>query len=213
MDQSHNLKVSTPRGLFSSIRFINYKLNELYDFDEFKPQNYCPENNDKNLMDVVKDMLTRSYRSLITRDMSLIQAYNKFDDLGLLEETDVIHYHYRKSKLNNNNKNTGDFYPKNGKPRNNIKHPKNHNSDLNADQNRNNNFQPKQSNNSDQCRNKNYRYSDSNQTRRHGQYSNNNTRHNNYKNSGQYSQGKNTHESMEVDNIEQKEVNFPIEPL
>lgn len=97
MDESRNLKVSSLRELFKIIRSINMQLNELYDFDEYKPVNYSPINNDKNLVDIVKDMVTGSYRTIITRDMTLIQVFNAFDDLCLLDESDVIHFNYRKN--------------------------------------------------------------------------------------------------------------------
>lgn len=109
MDEGRSVKVSNLRELFNIMKSINAQLNELYEFDDNKPSNYSPDNNDKNLVELIRDMINGSYRTNISRNMTLIQVYNIFDELELLDEHDVIHYKYRSNCNNKETKHNSAF--------------------------------------------------------------------------------------------------------
>ncbi|XP_037925641.1 putative uncharacterized protein DDB_G0282499 [Hermetia illucens] len=209
MDECRSLKVSTPRELFDNFRVICNSLNELYEFDDNKPTNYSPENNNKNLVDVVKDMLTGSYRINITQNMSLIEVFNKFDDLDLLDETEVIHYSYRKNRnreVNGKESKRGNF--KNSGNNNFQSYHRSNDSQPNSDYNNfkpnryNNNFN--RNNNNDKNNSQPNQYNHSNRTKNYNskptdgynqKYSNYNT-----DNSGQFRQNTNSEQYRNFDN-------------
>ncbi|XP_037915059.1 homeobox protein 2-like [Hermetia illucens] len=201
--------MSTPRELFDNFRIICNSLNELYEFDDNKPTNYSPENNNKNLVDVVKDMLTGSNRISIPQNMSLIEVFNKFDDLGLLDETEVIHCSYRKNRnrdvnrkkfrngnfKNSGNKNFQSHYrsndPQPNSDYNNFK-PNRCNNNFNHDNNNNkNNSQRNQYNHSSRTKNYNSKPTDDYNQK----YSNYNT-----DNSGQFLRNTNSEQCRKFDN-------------
>lgn len=212
-DELRNIKVGNLRELFSIIRSTNYKLNEIYEFDDNRPTNYNPENNDKNLVDILKDMLVGSYRVNIRNGMTLNQAFNIFDELCLLDEDDVIHHSYKKQRHSHlNNQNRKDF-----------RHTGNERQ-VNNSRNGNNqmNFTPQQnqfnSSHSAQFKNqnKNHGYNKPNHNWS-GQYRQNfaqqrpfNNRHNFSNNSNQLRNEPVV--PMEVDNVQQQDVNFSTPP-
>lgn len=225
MDESRNIKVSTLRELFKIIRNINFQLNEVFEFDDNQPTNYSPSNNDKNLVDIVKDMLTGSYRVYIRPNMTLNDVFNVFDEMCLLDESDVIHYNFKKYK---DHKNNNSFRP-NFKPQGNTRGE-------NSFGTRSNNQTNQQSHNSANFRrnddysgqNRNFRHNNNNsgQFRQNsGQYRQSSIQQrqfnnrNFFSNSGQFRQRPNNEHSnnndrpepMEIDNIQQ-DVNFTEEP-
>lgn len=226
MDESRNLKVSNLRELFNIVKSINCQLNELYEYDENKPTNYNPDNNDKNLVDIIKDSLTGSYRINIRHNMTLNDVFNIFNELDLLDENDVIHYKYRKNSKdlrqnfsNNNRKNNiNDRGNSNNHHQNNQKtnYSNNYNyQNQNRNSANNNNFktnsgQSRRTENNVQYRNNNYTNNQSGQSRQNfnrNHYNNNNTDNNNNRN--------NIHNSdvpMDIDNIQSSEVNFIAPP-
>lgn len=183
LDESRTLNVSNLRELFNTIRFINCQLNELYEFDDNKPGNYSPENNDKNLVDIIRDMLQGSYRSNITNGMTLMEAFNKFDEYNLLDDIDVIHFNYRKQnsnnfKTNNMNTNIQNRY-KNRNFNNNNTYKSNSNNNLNSEKfyhhyntferspnNFNNNINKRFYNHTERPFNNNHRYYNNNNLER-----------------------------------------------
>lgn len=220
MDEARNIKVSSLRDLFNIVRGINFQLNELYEYDENKPCNYNPQNNDRNLVDIVKDMVNGCYRVNIRNNMSLIEVVNLFDSLGLLDEGDAIHPNFRKNFKDprqnhfNNRRDHNDHKP--NKPQFNS-HKGNHYN--NFPMNGNNPGQQKQfhnknvhNNGSGQFRNNGNKFPPNNNNS--GQYRNN-FRQNFNNNSGQfrqYPQNNNPVEPMEVDNIQWQDINFSDEP-
>lgn len=222
-DEIRNVKVGNLRELFRIIRTVNFKLNELYEYDDNRPENYSPENNDRNLVDMLKDMLTGSYRVNIRNNTTLNEAYNIFDELGLLDEHDAIHYNFRKHNKNSHNHNS---QRKEFKRHDNERHANNF--DFRNPQHNNRNFNSQNNmNNSGQFR----RQDDYRQGRnfynnnRSGQYRQNfeqprqfNARQNDFpNNSGQFRQRPNHNRNdevvpMEVDNIQHQDVNFTDQP-
>lgn len=225
MDECRNLKVSSLRELFNIVRSINYQLNELYEFDDFKPPNYNPDSNDRNLVDIVKDMLNGCYRTNIQNGMTLIEVVNLFDNLGLLDESDVIHHNFRKNRDNR---------PPNNRDRNFNKH--NNNSRQNSGYSRqDNNFKNTSYNNRSPGQNfgqNSGQYSGQQRSFHNNNGFNNNNSgqfryRNNNSNSGQFRRNygdnqrqfreatrnnDNTTEPMEIDNIQRQDVNFLDEP-
>lgn len=106
LNRCRSLRVSTLRELFDSVREINYKLNELYEFDEAKPITYHPTNNDRYLVDIISSKIHDFLRGNIPDDATIIQLYNKFEKLKLLDNEDAVNFHSRKNKSNSlrNNK-------------------------------------------------------------------------------------------------------------
>lgn len=213
-DECRNIKVNNLKELFSIIRSINYQLNELYEFDDNKPTNYNPENNDKNLVDIIKDMLTGSYRTSIKQNITINEVFNTFDALGLLEEHDVIHYRYRK----NNHKN----HRSNNQPKqfNNSRNNEHFNNRVKNNQNdRSGNFR----HDVNTKNNRNLIDRSSGQYRRNDNFGptrfNNGHNSNNNSPTGIFGQRNyQTHNTdnnvtpMEIDNIQQEDVNFSDEP-
>lgn len=229
-DELRNIKVGNLRELFSIIRSVNYKLNEVYEFDDNHPANYNPENNDKNLVDILKDMLVGSYRVNIRNGMTLNQAFNTFDELCLLDEDDVIHHSYRKQRHSHpNNQHRREFKPsENERQMNNLRFQKTHNNNF-GNTNYQRNFTPQQNQfngsaqfrrqNNDQKQDRHFR--DNNwpvQNRQNSlQYRQFNNRNNFSNNSNRFRNGPTNNRSdpvvpMEVDNIQQQDVNFSTPP-
>lgn len=229
-DELRNIKVGNLRELFSIIRSVNYKLNEVYEFDDNHPTNYNPENNDKNLVDILKDMLVGSYRVNIRNGMTLNQAFNTFDELCLLDEDDVIHHSYRKQRHSHpNNQHRREFKPsENERQMNNLRFQKTHNNNF-GNTNYQRNFTPQQNQfngsaqfrrqNNDQKQDRHFR--DNNwpvQNRQNSlQYRQFNNRNNFSNNSNRFRNGPTNNRSdpvvpMEVDNIQQQDVNFSTPP-
>lgn len=217
MDQTRSIKVSNLRELFSVVKTINYELNELFEYDDNKPPNYSPENNDRNLVDIVKDMINGCYRINITNNMKLIEVINLFDNLGILDESDVIHPNFRKYSKDNKNSfvSRKDFKrDDNDRRQDKPSNPnQNHNFKQDSGQFRQNyNFRQNSNHNSN-----NYRRNDN--QNRSGQFRqndpHNNNRNFNYnntfnnKNSGNF---RNEVVPMEVDNIQGQDVNFLDKP-
>lgn len=237
MDESRNLKVNSLRELFNEIKSINCQLNELYEFDEYKPSNYNPQNNDKNLVDVLKDMINGSYRSnIITRDMTLIEVFNVFDELGLLDEIDVIRNNCR--KYNKDSRFSKTNYTEFGRENRNRREYR-ENQRINSNSGQNSHFNSNITGNNNQRTNDNSgpsrRYNDNFRQRNFhdNNYSGNRERNNNsgqYRqynnNSGQYRQSNsssgqtrqrannndNNVEPMEIGNIRNQDVNFTNQP-
>lgn len=100
LNKCRTLKVSTLRELFQEARKINYKLNELYDFDETKPETYQPSNNDRYLVDIISNKIHGFLRGNIPENATIIHIYNKFERLKLLDNENAIDFRSRKNKLN-----------------------------------------------------------------------------------------------------------------
>lgn len=103
INECRNIKVSSLRELFNIVKQINFQLNELYEFDERKPDIYKPFNNDKYLVGIVLEKLDNLVRGNVERDASLIEIYNKFSELRLLDDERAIDQRYRKFKHTNKN--------------------------------------------------------------------------------------------------------------
>lgn len=219
MDESRNLKVHNLRELFRSIRKINFQLNELYEFDDNKPTNYNPDNNDKNLVDIVKDMLSGSYRVYVRQGMSLKDVFNIFDEMCLLDENDTIHFNYKKGNKDSRFQNSARNHSKyndNEKRNNNLGDNPNKQSHNYYNNNyRSNSGQYKQNSGQQrQFNNRNYFNNNS------GQFRQTNNRNVFNNNSGQFKirqnqefNNTNRPEPMEIDNIQQNgDVNFSKRP-
>lgn len=229
LNQCRSLKVSSLRELFYCIKEINYKLNELYDFDEKKPPTYHPSNNDKYLMDIISSKVHDFLRDTIPENGTIIQAYNKFDKLKLLDNEDAIDFRSRRNKVNSyknsfvhnktNNKNSYDknnYYNNNKSDRNNSDNNKNNfnrnisnfNSNYRNNYNRNdNNASGLQRNNYNNF-NRNYNHNYSVQYRRENQNSYQQPR----QNSGQV-RNYPIQEPMEISSLNQgQDVNFHYQP-
>ena len=100
IDQCRSIKASTLRELFYSIREISFKLNELYEFDDTKPETYHPKNNDKYLADIISFKIHDFLRGNIPENASIIEIYNKFDKLKLLDNEEGVDLKSRKPKGN-----------------------------------------------------------------------------------------------------------------
>lgn len=219
LDETHNIKVGNLRELFNIIRSINFQLNEIYDYDDNKPSNYSPANNDKNLVDIIKGMLVGSYRINIRNNMTLNQVFNTFDDLGLLDEVDVIHYSFRKNHRDHHNHNVHrkEFKNKDIERKTQNFSP---NNDRNTGPNNFRNFSGQFRRNENFRQERNF----SNFNNHSGQFRQHNNQQrtfNNNNNSGQfrYRQNNNPHFNpnndvvpMEIDNIQNPDVNFFAEP-
>lgn len=239
LDDCRDFKVSNLRELFSNIKRINYDLNELYELDENKPDNYSPTNNDKNLVDVIKYALNGSYRINISHNMTLVDVFNKFSDFGLLDETDVIHYNFRKNNNSRYNENFkkqhySNFSERFNKTYNNTEKNEqqrpSYNNKFNYNNNRQNNYNNSyNASHSGQFRQSTYNDSRQNQNNstnngqfrqntysnsRQNQYSTNNSgqnRQQNYNNSEQSRRSQNSESKpMEVDNITQDKINEEV---
>lgn len=218
-DQVRNVKVGNLRELFNIVRSVNFKLNELYEFDDNRPPNYTPENNDRTLVDILKDMLSGSYRVNVRNNMTLNEVFNVFDELGLLDENDVIHYNFRKNNKNNHNHNNHNPHRKDFKRYENDRHPDPHYN--------NNNFNTQNNNLNNQSgqfrRPENFRQERNfHNNNRPGQFNNRSGQFNNRQNhlpnnSGQFRQGQNNNQNnevvpMEIDNLQHQDVNFTDQP-
>lgn len=100
INECRNVKVGNLRELFEIVKSVNYKLNELYSFEEIedRPVIYSPENNDKHLVGIVMEKLDSLVRGNVEKNSTLIEIYNRFADLKLLDDERAINFFHRKLK-------------------------------------------------------------------------------------------------------------------
>lgn len=219
LNEARIRKVSSLRELFNCVREINYNLNELYEFDENKPVTYQPSNNDKYLADIVSSKIHNFVRGNIPENASIIEIYNKFDKLKLLDDENAVEPSNRRNKSSSYKVSSYNNYSANkNTPNTNITGISNNNNNFvrnsgsysvpNRSYNRNNNSQYINSgngqNNSDQNRN-NYRSTINNNYNRPNSYQ--------VRQSNNSAQVRNNlmPEPMEIGNLNEG-VNFHSEP-
>lgn len=100
INECRNIKVGNLRELFTIVKSVNYQLNELYNFEEQenRPTIYSPENNDKYLVGIVMEKIDSLVRGNIDKNFTLIEIYNKFSELKLLDDERAINSAHRKIK-------------------------------------------------------------------------------------------------------------------
>lgn len=100
-----NIKVSNLNELFNIYTESKYKLNEIYVYDDQKPDIYSPENIDRDLSELVISKIDGQFRACITvQTPSLEYLYNRFSQLKLLHDSRAIDFKSRKTTNTNNNK-------------------------------------------------------------------------------------------------------------
>lgn len=218
LNKCRSLRVSTLRELFDTVRDINYKLNELYEFDDIKPVTYSPSNNDKYLVDIISSKVHDFLRGNIPENATIIEIYNKFEKLKLLDNESAVDFKSRKNKVNahKNNKsenqinqrpNKSNYFSNNNSSKYNPS-PSNTNKDTpNLSNNKNNNHRLPQRSDYNNYRNFNNNYS--------GQFRNRTQNSNNIQERQNQIQNRNDSppEPMEIGNFDHDEdVNFQNEP-
>lgn len=113
INRCRNLKVSNLRELFDNVRDTNYLLNELYDFDEDKPIIYTPENNDRFLVGIIMEKLDNLIRGYVPTNGSLIEIYNKFSELKLLDDERAVSNLHKKHNFFEKRDNNPNFTRRN----------------------------------------------------------------------------------------------------
>lgn len=191
------IKVSNLGELFKEFRNVSYELNELYEFDERKPEIYKPENVDRDLREILLEKIDGNIRAHIAEKASMVDIFNKYARLKLLEDFRTIDVNHRKGKpqkvpnqiwrpISNSNTNQSNRFTVQGNSFQNSKVLRREN------YNNSGQFRTQQTfnncNNSNQYRTPTNSYNNSRQTRH-----TNNT---------------NTVERMEIGNVQETELNF-----
>lgn len=95
------VKVTNLRELFSEFKNINYQINEMYDFDERKPDIYRPENVDRDLVEILIEKIDGNVRAHILENESMIEIFNKYARLKLLDDERTIDINHRRIRNRN----------------------------------------------------------------------------------------------------------------
>lgn len=181
------------RDFYISLKIILSKLNEKYAYDEHKPSEFNPQNNEVIILRTFLDNIDPNLSSVvISRDIkNLREAYNILETSGLI-----------RIKSNNFNFNKSQNFQRNQQPNQNVTKPNPDSARIfnKPEYNRNNTYQHRP-NNPNQ-----YRQNNANNSYQYRQnYSNN---------SNQFR--RNQPEPMIVDHVQQEqeqEVNFQLAPL
>lgn len=210
------VKVTNLRELFNEFKEVNYKLNEMYEFDEKKPDIYRPENIDRDLTEILIEKIDGNIRAHILENENMTTIYNKYSRLKLLDDNRAIDSKHKKIYNNSNHYNKNTFSNRPNNNYNNSNQSKNYNDSNHY--NTNNYKTPNHSKNYNNYNRFNYNGNSnrSNIVGNSNQYANNYNNHRsnyqNYQDSSQNGQNilkpktQQNPEPMEIDNFQ--EVNF-----
>lgn len=103
-NRCRDTKVSNLRELFDQFQRAKFQINEIYLFDEDKPEIYKPDRVDKDLVSLLIEKIDVPMRSHLDENCSLNNIINKYSKIKALDDTRAIHIKHRKI-VNNYNKN------------------------------------------------------------------------------------------------------------
>lgn len=107
-----NIKVSSLRELFSIVLESKLKINEIYTYDDDKPELYSPDNVDRDLTQILMTKIDGQFRGCIVgQTLSIESLQNVYSQLYLLDDKRTIDKRCRKDKKTDTEKKTN--FPKN----------------------------------------------------------------------------------------------------
>lgn len=221
------LKVSNMKELLDIFIKSKYEINNLYQYDERRPELYTPENIDRDLTEILLEKIDGQFRAYIDNETTLKDIYEKYARLRLLEDSRTIDYRHRiqpritfrenqnrqqptynrnlpqhKQQQPTYNDNSRQYRQESNYPRQFI--PQNSGQVRQQQPTYNNNSRQFEQQNSRQFRQQQPTYNINN-TNNDSRQSRN---HTNTTQSKQQSNSNNRAEMMEIGNIEEKDINF-----